>query len=329
MPEDRVCQFHARLFCAIIYLYLFKIFILFIPMSLENSKNCLWQSLSNVFVLFFFIFVSISLAVMIFWSANPFQASLISANVLDIDEKVEIVFTQPIIFWDKAGINISPQVDFLAEISQDRKVLTISPKNALSYEQKYDITLNDFAGAGGLLMRDASLSFYTGEKSAELISFQEKEQQFGEMTLSEDKYIPPASSLLDEDFVVEPYIKEGRYIDVSISRQAMTLFEDGVRVNQFLVSTGKYGMPTPLGRYSVKRKEVNHWSSTYRLWMPYSMNFSGAYYIHELPYWPSGYREGENHLGIKVSHGCIRLGVGPAKYVFNWSEIGTPIYIHY
>lgn len=298
-------------------------------MLAESSKESVWKSFSAVFILLFFIFVSVSLAIMNYWSANPFQASLTSAKTLDIDEKIEIVFSQPVIFWDKAGINISPRVDFLAEISQDRKTLTIYPKNALSYEQKYDITLNDFAGASGLLMKNINLFFYTGEKSSEVFSFKENEQQFGEITLSEDKYVPPASSIVDEDFIVEPYIKEGRYIDVSISHQVMTLFEDGVQVNQFLVSTGKYGMPTPLGKYSVKKKEVNHWSSTYRLWMPYSMNFSGAYYIHELPYWPSGYREGESHLGIQVSHGCIRLGIGPAKYVFDWSDIGTPIYIHY
>jgi hypothetical protein len=298
-------------------------------MALENRKSSLWRNLSAVFVFLFFIFVSIFLAVMNYWSSNPFQASLVSAKSLEIDEKIQIVFSQPIIFWNKAGITISPQVDFLSEISQDRKTLTIFPKNALSYEHKYDITINDFAGAGGLLMKDVNLSFYTEEKTQDVFMYKETEQLFGEVTLSDDKYIPPESSAVDEDFEVEPYIKEGRYIDISISHQVMTLFEDGAQVNQFLVSTGKYGMPTPLGKYSVKRKEVNHWSSTYRLWMPYSMNFSGAYYIHELPYWPSGYREGESHLGIQVSHGCIRLGIGPAKYVFDWSDIGTPIYIHY
>lgn len=298
-------------------------------MPVENSKSSAWQIFSALFVLLFFIIVSISLAIMNYWSSNPFQASLTSAKTVEIDEKIEIVFSQPIIFWNKEGITISPQVDFLAEISQDRKTLTLSPKNTLSYEHKYDITLNNFAGAGGLLMKDASLSFYTEEKSQEGFVSEEQEQQFGEVTLSKDKYTPPESSTVDEDFALEPYIKEGRYIDVSISHQVMTLFEDGVQVNQFLVSTGKYGMPTPLGKYSVKRKEVNHWSSTYHLWMPYSMNFFGAYYIHELPYWPSGYREGESHLGIQVSHGCIRLGIGPAKYVFDWSDIGTPVYIHY
>jgi len=149
-----------------------------------------------------------------------------------------------------------------------------------------------------------------------------------EMSLSADRYVAPASSLVIEEFHTEPYIMSGKYIDVSISHQAMTLFEDGREINQFLVSTGKYGMPTPQGEFVIRKKETNHWSGSYRLWMPYSMNFSGPFYIHELPYWPSGYHEGESHLGRRVSHGCVRLGIGPAAYVFNWAEIGTPLYIH-
>ena len=147
-------------------------------------------------------------------------------------------------------------------------------------------------------------------------------------SLSKDKYIVPEISKPKKEIKLTPKFTEGKYIDISISDQVMTIFEDGVKVSSFLISSGKYGMSTPLGIYSVKKKEPNHWSSTYGLWMPFSMNFHGAYYIHELPYWPNGYREGEDHLGIRVSHGCIRLGVGPAEYVFNWSEIGTLVYVH-
>ena len=50
--------------------------------------------------------------------------------------------------------------------------------------------------------------------------------------------------------------------------------------------------------------------------------------IHELPEWPSGYKEGEAHLGIPVSHGCVRLGVGPAETMYHWAPIGTIVFIH-
>ena len=55
---------------------------------------------------------------------------------------------------------------------------------------------------------------------------------------------------------------------------------------------------------------------------------SGKFGIHELPEWPSGYKEGASHLGSPVSHGCVRLGVGPSKRVYDFAEVGTPVIVH-
>ena len=181
-----------------------------------------------------------------------------------------------------------------------------------------------------MLLKNKKFIFYTHPSSDNSfkIAYDNKKDPFTQLGLSKDKYIPPESSIPKDGIEIEPKIKNGKYIDISISNQVMTLFEDGIKDNSFLVSTGTYGMPTPLGMFSVRSKRINVWSS-YGLWMPYSMNFYGGYFMHELPYWPNGYREGTNHLGMRVSHGCIRLGIGPAEYVYNWSEIGTPIYIHW
>ncbi len=87
-------------------------------------------------------------------------------------------------------------------------------------------------------------------------------------------------------------------------------------------------MPTPTGTRFIQSKHPMAWSAKYGLYMPFWQSIGGGYGIHELPEWPSGYKEGEDHLGIPVSHGCVRLGVGPAQTVYNWTEIGTPVYIH-
>jgi lipoprotein-anchoring transpeptidase ErfK/SrfK len=59
------------------------------------------------------------------------------------------------------------------------------------------------------------------------------------------------------------------------------------------------------------------------------MAFIGSEYgIHELPEWPDGTKEGESHLGTPVSHGCVRLGRGDAQAVYDWVEVGTPVFIH-
>jgi lipoprotein-anchoring transpeptidase ErfK/SrfK len=125
-------------------------------------------------------------------------------------------------------------------------------------------------------------------------------------------------------------VKNGKYIDINLGVQVMTIFENGKALESFLISSGKRGMDTPKGQFKVSNKHPRPWSKAYGLYMPYWMAImpSGKFGIHELPEWPGGYKEGQDHLGTPVSHGCVRLGVGAAKRVYEWAEIGTPIVIY-
>lgn len=120
----------------------------------------------------------------------------------------------------------------------------------------------------------------------------------------------------------------GKYIEVNLSQQIMYLIEGNNQIGSYTVSTGAWDTPTPIGTRTISSKDAMAWSSKYGLYMPYWNDIGGGYGIHELPEWPGGYKEGEAHLGIPVSHGCIRLGVGSAEFVYNWAPIGTPVVIH-
>ena len=88
-------------------------------------------------------------------------------------------------------------------------------------------------------------------------------------------------------------------------------------------------MDTPQGVFKVRAKSSRPWSQKYSLFMPWFIQFTNqGHGIHELPEWPSGYKEGTNHLGIPVSHGCVRLGIGPARQVYEFADVGIPIVIH-
>lgn len=263
-----------------------------------------------------------------FAGAYIFDAEIKSAPEIGVGDEIRVDFNQPVFSLDLENISISPFAGFSYHLSENRRSLFLRPNSSFDFEKKYTLTLSGIRAVSGMVMENRSLSFYTTDDPEAIRTIKMPEETFSKLKLAAERYTPPESSRVKKDMDIAPHITEGKYIDVSISHQVMTLFEDGVKVNEFLVSTGKYGMPTPLGQFKIQRKETNHWSYQYKLWMPYSMNFSGPYYIHELPYWPNGYREGENHLGIRVSHGCIRLGIGPAKYVFDWAEIGTSLYIH-
>ena len=121
----------------------------------------------------------------------------------------------------------------------------------------------------------------------------------------------------------------GKYIEINLSEQNLYQWEGTNLINTFKVSTGKWSMPTPTGEFSVNNKDPRAYSREYGLYMPWWMSFIGSQYgIHELPEWPNGTKEGEGHLGTPVSHGCIRLGRGSAQTIYDWVEIGTPVYTH-
>lgn len=118
-------------------------------------------------------------------------------------------------------------------------------------------------------------------------------------------------------------------VEVDLKKQKIYYFVDNYKWKEFKVSTGKKSMPTPKGDYKVQNKVKKAWSKTYSLWMPYWLGLNKAGIgIHELPVWPNGYREGENHLGTPVSHGCIRLGIKDAPYLFDRLQVGTNIKIY-
>lgn len=123
-----------------------------------------------------------------------------------------------------------------------------------------------------------------------------------------------------------------KYIEVDISEQKMDFYENGFKLGEQVVSTGTLKMPTPLGDFKIMSKSEVAYSNAYKLYMPNFMLFtkSGAG-IHGLPYWKNGQKivyEGVNHLGKRVSHGCVRLALDAARKIFSWADLNTSVIVH-
>jgi len=128
---------------------------------------------------------------------------------------------------------------------------------------------------------------------------------------------------------ISAIIKTGKYIDIDVSSQRLTIFLNGKSNGSYLVSSGSASYPTPYGVFKVNNKSLNAFSPKYNLYMPYWMAFVDSLYgIHELPEYANGYKEGQEYLGQAVSHGCVRLGVGAAARVYNWTPVGTTVIVH-
>ena len=104
----------------------------------------------------------------------------------------------------------------------------------------------------------------------------------------------------------------------------------GLPVKQFIVSTGKNKYPTPKGNFKVNTKVLKTTMArnygpdnpdNYNLPnVPHVMYFYRDYAIHGA-YW-------HWKFGTRVSHGCINLKLPDAKWVYEWSNIGTPVNIY-
>jgi len=125
--------------------------------------------------------------------------------------------------------------------------------------------------------------------------------------------------------VYQPSMEKGKFIDINLETMRMTLFEDGKAIKTYPVAAkgNPRSAPTREGNFTILTKEEKHLASREHLWMPWSMQFSGDYFIHGWPYWPNGER-----LKSKYSAGCIRLQVPDAKEVYEWADRGTALAVH-
>lgn len=234
--------------------------------------------------------------------------------MFDIEDPIIVRFDRPItgFFID---FRLNPDVPVAYENNEDKTEFHLMPKQlpASSIEA---YTLSVFAKRSS--EDDSSYKFLASTKFSLL----------PEVPVAWSKDM--TTRLEEAKKYTRPRILSGKYIDINVGNQTMITFEDGKMLGAYPVSSGKRGMDTPKGEYSIHNKALRPWSKQYKLYMPYWMAITadGKYGIHELPEWPSGYKEGANHLGIPVSHGCVRLGVGPAKNVFEWAEIGIPVVVH-
>jgi tetratricopeptide (TPR) repeat protein len=125
----------------------------------------------------------------------------------------------------------------------------------------------------------------------------------------------------------------GKRIEVSISKQRMYVYQDQTLLYDWVVSTGKSGSGTAAGRFRVQSKIPEAWGGQWSLRMPYWL---GIYWvgtiengIHALPISANGTTLWAGYLGTPVSFGCIILSTENAQTLYDWAEIGTPVWIYY
>jgi len=116
----------------------------------------------------------------------------------------------------------------------------------------------------------------------------------------------------------------------------LTLYNGMKVVRKFGVATGQAVYPTPLGRFQIVVKWKNPW------WYPPSSPWAqGEKPVPPGPGNPLGTRwmglsapgvgihgtPQDGSIGYSLSHGCIRMHIPQAEWLFDHVEVGTPVFI--
>jgi hypothetical protein len=106
----------------------------------------------------------------------------------------------------------------------------------------------------------------------------------------------------------------GKHVEFDWSRQVLVLADRGKPYRVYHTSSGAPATPTVFGSYRFYRKQFG----TNAKGMVHSSYFIGGYAIH-------GYASVPNY---PASHGCLRVPIPNALSIYNWIDLGDPIYTY-
>ena len=98
-------------------------------------------------------------------------------------------------------------------------------------------------------------------------------------------------------------------------------------VNYMLCSPGADSSPTVTGEYTINY-HLNSFGSGYTCW--YASQFYGGYMFHSVLYEPGSMSDiQDGRLGMHLSHGCVRLALEDARWIYYEVPVGTTVYSYW
>jgi lipoprotein-anchoring transpeptidase ErfK/SrfK len=110
------------------------------------------------------------------------------------------------------------------------------------------------------------------------------------------------------------YPKAGKHVEFDWSRQVLVLAQNGKPYRTYHASSGKPSTPTVFGTFHFYLKTPG----TNAKGMVDSSYFIGGYAVHGYPDVPA----------YAASHGCVRVPIPNAFQIYNWIDIGDPMFVY-
>ena len=126
--------------------------------------------------------------------------------------------------------------------------------------------------------------------------------------------------------------KENYWIDVDATSQKVRIMQGDQAIKTMIASTGVEGHETPLGTFQIQNRGDWFFSEEYRQGAKYWVSFRdwGVYLFHSVAMdkEQNVIPEEEVKLGEPASHGCIRLPIIDAKWIYDNIPEKTKVVIH-
>jgi L,D-transpeptidase catalytic domain/FG-GAP-like repeat len=268
------------------------------------------------------------------WSGTPFYG-----NVTTIAGDVTGDAYADLIAVDNSGVFVLPSAGTSFSAPQEwSSVPFFGTKATLAGDVNRDGVLDLVALNSGSawVMRSTTTSFSAPENWWAQPFYGNKEM------LSDTAAVPP---LPYEGLFTKPQcgipasvLRPGKLIVISLTCQELNAFQDGNLVMDTPVTTGRPALPTLPGWTQVYAKNhpfemISPWPYGSPYWyapslVQYVTWFrAGGYGIHDA-YWEpdSALGPGSENSGY-ASHGCVHVPLATAQQMYNWADIGTPVFV--
>ena len=132
----------------------------------------------------------------------------------------------------------------------------------------------------------------------------------------------------------EIYKKTEYTLDINLTDQNMNIIKNDKVMKKVQCSTGIMGdqeTETPLGIFNVQCKGEYFYSTKYKEGARYYIKFFSNYLIHSIPVDKKGniIEDEKKKIGFPASHGCIRISIQDAEWIYKNIPEGSSVIIHY
>ncbi|MDQ0150931.1 L,D-transpeptidase [Eubacterium multiforme] len=133
------------------------------------------------------------------------------------------------------------------------------------------------------------------------------------------------------EFVNENKLNSGTdyLITTSLENKYTYIFkrngEMWVQLYKWICTVGKASTPTIKGIFNITGRKPGFGTELYSV--KYATRIIGRYYYHSVLYDKTGKYVIDGRLGMALSHGCIRLKVNNAKWIYDNIPDGTTVII--